>query len=403
MLIFPTFRIPVSPSIAIELTSQSVTACFNDEISTRSFEKALDFKNSKSSKFLGKELQELQIPDRVRERKDTFWTIGIPDNANQKSRQDIKKAFEEFRQLSLKSPENQNLADTKDDKTENEGDTLNLPPPPIRLINHSTAAAISYLQSLRDQERAENESEGDIYPYLPHRHFLTIFVSGYQVYGAEFETIDGLVQQKRSYEFKDEDFKTIIKQVKKEGEENLIPALNSLWMVILADLKNGESSTGKVDEKYASIPTVLFTYNKKSYLIEKSGVEEIPPKYYITPPDKFSLFPSINNIRQDWGHGFILKGINVKARMLAGDADMIDYDVPSGYVGYATIECKDKFRATLIRDGEKLPIHRTIFEAEKPIPFSVKIGVQSVTTHEAIRQNFVCIVDENGIFLSDFK
>uniref|UniRef100_A0A914PZD3 Uncharacterized protein n=1 Tax=Panagrolaimus davidi TaxID=227884 RepID=A0A914PZD3_9BILA len=74
---------------------------------------------------------------------------------------------------------------------------------------------------------------------------------------------------------------------------------------------------------------------------------------------------------------------------------MIDYDVSSGFVGEAKIECKDKFKASLIRDGEKLPIHRTIFKAKESINF--QIDYDYFGSYKGRQNEFICKVDDNGI------
>jgi hypothetical protein len=398
----PKTENPVSPSIAIELTANGISRYINDgsnKVVIAEFRESLNFKNVKSVKAFANRLNELEISDETKERRDTFWTIGIPDNCSQEVRKEIIKAVEDFRFPTAGTPEQANLEDIH--IAHQHTDHSRNPPPPIRLINRSTAGAISYLQSLRDQERLNSSSEADVEPYLPDRHFLVMFVENRQVFGAEFKTDDGVVQQIKSYVFDDKHFETFIEKMEKaEDVETRFSSLNSLWTIIANDVLNAKSkSDSKGNSEHTKIPAV-FTYNSISYLINNSQISMIPQQFVNTPEDKFSLFPSINGKHQLWPDPtkFILKGINVKTRMLAGDADMIDYDVSSGFVGEAIIECKKKFKASLIRDGEKLPIHRTIFKARKPIKF--QIDYDYFGSYKGNQDEFICKVDDNGIIIN---
>uniref|UniRef100_A0A914QAN3 Uncharacterized protein n=1 Tax=Panagrolaimus davidi TaxID=227884 RepID=A0A914QAN3_9BILA len=390
----PKIVTPVSPSIAIELTADGVSRYINDgsnKIVTAVFRQSLNFKNVRSVNSFANRLQELEISDETKERRDTFWTIGIPDNCSQEVRKEIIKAVEAFRLPTARTPEQANLEDIH----QHTDDNSRKPPPPIRLINRSTAGAISYLQSLRDQERSENSSETDVEPYLPDRHFLVMFVENRHVYGAEFKTVDGVVQQIKSYVFDEKYFETQIENIEKADDpETRFSNLTNLWTHIVND---GINPKNKYQHTKIS---VVFTYNFTSFLINDGKLYKIPLDFVYSLEDIFSLFPSINEKQQQWPDPklFILKGINVKTRMLAGDADMIDYDVSSGFVGEAIIECKNKFKASLIRDGEKLPIHRTIFKAKEPIKF--QIDCDYFGSYKGNQDEFICKVDDNGIIIN---
>uniref|UniRef100_A0A914Q5C4 Uncharacterized protein n=1 Tax=Panagrolaimus davidi TaxID=227884 RepID=A0A914Q5C4_9BILA len=346
---------------------------------------------SLKQKQLLKRLQDLQISDEIKERRDTYWTIGIPDNSSQENRKAIIKAVEAFRLPTARTPEHANLEDIH----QHVYDNSRKPPPPIRLINRSTAGAISYLQSLRDQERSENSSEADVEPYLPDRHFLVMFVENRQVYGAEFKTVDGVVQQIKSYIFDEKQFETQIENIQKADDpETRFSNLTNLWKTIVNDGINPKNK-----HQHTKIP-VVFTNNFTSFLINDGKLNTILPDFVKSPEDIFSLFPSINEKQQQWPDPklFILKGINVKTRMLAGDADMIDYDISSGFVGEAIIECKSKFKTSLIRAGEKLPIHRTIFKAKEPVRF--QIDYDCYGSFKGRQDEFICKVDDNGIIIN---
>jgi hypothetical protein len=388
----PKTENPVSPSIAIELTSNSIHGFINDGsnniIKAEIITELIDFKKIKDVKAFVRRLQDLQISDEIKERRDTYWTIGIPDNSSQETRKAIIQAVENFRLPTARTPEQTNLEDIHQPPDDNS----RKPPPPIRLINRSTAGAISYLQSLRDQERSENSSESDVEPYLPDRHFLVMFVENRQVYGAEFKTVNGVVQQIKSYIFDEKQFETQIENIEKADDpETRFSNLTNLWTTIVNDGINPKNKY-----EHTKIP-IVFTYNFTSFLINDGKLEKIALDFVTSPEDKFSLFPSINGKSYQWPDPklFILKGINVKTRMLAGDADMIDYDVSSGFVGEAKIVCKDKFKASLIRDGEKLPIHRTIFKAKGPVKF--QIDYDYFGSYKGRQNEFICKVDDNGI------
>uniref|UniRef100_A0A914Q0W0 Uncharacterized protein n=1 Tax=Panagrolaimus davidi TaxID=227884 RepID=A0A914Q0W0_9BILA len=393
----PKTENPVSPSIAIELTANGISRYINDgsnKVVIAEFRESLNFKNVKNVNAFANRLQELEISDETKERRDTFWTIGIPDNCSQEVRKEIIKAVEAFRLPTARTPDQANLEDIHIAHRHPDNNSRK-PPPPIRLINRSTAGAISYLQSLRDQERLNSSSESDVEPYLPDRHFLIIFVENRQVFGAEFKTVDGVVQQMKSYVFDDKHFETFIEKMEKvEDVETRFSSLSNLWTIIANDVFKA-----KGNNEHPKIPAV-FTYNSISYLINNSQISMIPQKFVDSPEDKFSLFPSINGQLQQWPDPtkFILKGINVKTRMLAGDADMIDYDVSSGFVGEAIIECRYKFKASLIRDGEKLPIHRTIFKARESFKF--QIDYEYFGSYKGRQDEFICKVDDNGIIIN---
>uniref|UniRef100_A0AC35FTL1 Uncharacterized protein n=1 Tax=Panagrolaimus sp. PS1159 TaxID=55785 RepID=A0AC35FTL1_9BILA len=397
----PKTETPVSPSIAIELTANGISRYINDgsnKVIIAEFRESLNFKNVKSVNAFANRLHELEISDETKERRDTYWTIGIPDNCSQEVRKEIIKAVEAFRLPTARTPEQANLEDIH---VANQHIDNSRKPPPVRLINRSTAGAISYLQSIRDQERLNSSSEADVEPYLPDRHFLVMFVENRQIFGAEFKTVDGVVQQIKSYVFDDKHFEAFIEKMEKaEDVETLSSSLNSLWIIIANDVfKAMGKSDPKGNSEHTKIPAV-FTYNSISYLIKNSQITMIPQQFVNSPEDKFSLFPSINGKHQIWPdpNKFILKGINVKTRMLAGDADMIDYDVSSGFVGEAIIECKNRFKASLIRDGEKLPIHRTIFKAKELITF--QIDYDFFGSYTGNQDEFICKVDVNGIIIN---
>uniref|UniRef100_A0A914Z833 Uncharacterized protein n=1 Tax=Panagrolaimus superbus TaxID=310955 RepID=A0A914Z833_9BILA len=313
----------ISPSIAIEFTSKSIAAFYENELyeSINSSDNAIDFKTVETLKVFKTRLQELRLPEKVKGQKDTFWTIGIPDNTSQEARKLILKAVEDFRRQPPTPPNSDIAYIDGDEVSKTIPDSKDqLPPPPIRLINRSTAGAISYLQSLRDGERARHDSEYDIGPYLPDRHFMVIIIDEYFVYGAQFKTINGVVQHKKSYSFEKELFEKVIKRHENsdEEEEHRIRSLKSLWAVIISD-----GIQAKNKNKFSKM-SVVFTYNTKSYIIKNSEFDPIPEEFVYSPADKFSHFPSINGNAYQWPHPekFILKGINVKSRMLAGDADM---------------------------------------------------------------------------------
>jgi hypothetical protein len=97
----PKTENPVSPSVAIELTSNNILGFINDGsnkiIKAEKITEVIDFRKNKDFKAFVRRLQDLQISDEIKERRDTFWTIGIPDNSSQETRKAIIQAVENFR------------------------------------------------------------------------------------------------------------------------------------------------------------------------------------------------------------------------------------------------------------------------------------------------------------------
>ena len=272
--------------------------------------------------------------------------------------------------MNAKALRKRSLADDRDDQTDCQEKKIKSGPF-MRLINRSTAGAIAYMQCMRDEERLKIVDEDeDVNPTIPNRSFLVLFVDDTDVYGGAFMTRDGLVQQEKSYVFKNEEnFENC--DIKFSSKERMKFAPDIVGEITEAELLLKLNHVLKNENVERPI---VFTREGKTCFITKDGAQIITDKIVTSPPDKFALFPFINGIEQKWENPerFILKGVNTKTRMLAGDADMIDYDIPGGFIGDATIECA-KFKASLIVDGEKLPIKRTIFDAKKPLEITVCI------------------------------
>jgi len=300
--------------------------------------------------------------------------ITIPDTADQISRIGLLTAFESYRPSHKGKTMKEVLKYLKDE---------NFEPKRTRILNRTNALAIAYSRKLMEDTK-KTPFDRKIPPLK-----LTIFCADKAyLYVAKFKTTFGVVYQ--------------------TGYENLpYNECHHKLEYFTQNDKPSETSANKFYEEYlkrierntdskilVNINEEAFDYNDSkafsaaNWNFFDDGSSLLRQKVFSTSP----TLPSLNCLS--------LLGTDTKSRMLCGDVDYIDYDVPPVSLHEVTLTYKN-VQTSVVAKFEQLPIKRTIFESDKKIDVSVEykppINNPEIPEKKGITK-YQTIVSRSGIF-----
>ena len=341
---------PKPKSLAIDLYSTFLLYTYSEnpkssKVETRS---ELSFEDTSDIIDIATKLKEnvfsKDIIDIVSTEKHIQIVVTIPDFANQHVRKGLLLAIESLRLLNKEKLFEELLQQLEDSKFE---------PKRTRILNRTNALAIAYYRKL-----IEDTKKSPFDRKLLRLKLAVCCADNKHSYIARFETKLGVVCQTEFKNYSNAGYYQKIKYYvdnKKPLEELVTETYNEYFKQVKKpnDFKTlivlNEESFEYVD------PGNIF---KAEWAHFDDGSSLLRHKVFNTLP----TLPSTNCLS--------LLGTDTKSRMLCGDVDYIDYDVPPVSLREVTLTYK-KFVVSMIKMFEQLPIERTILESDKEIDFVV--------------------------------
>ncbi|KAE9554039.1 hypothetical protein FO519_002735 [Halicephalobus sp. NKZ332] len=180
----------------------------------------------------------------------------------------------------------------------------------------------------------------------------------------------------------------LVEDTRKIPFDRKIPKLD--LFVYCVDINNCYSA--RFETKHGVVRQTKF----KDYSVSESNWRSFDDGISLLKHKVFDYLPKLPSL-----NCLSLLGADTKSRMLCGDIDYIDYDVPPVSLHKATLTLND-IEVSLVDNCEQLPIERTILESERKINVEIKydppINGAEVYEKKDITEYRV-IVSSSGIFV----
>ncbi|KAE9547044.1 hypothetical protein FO519_009743, partial [Halicephalobus sp. NKZ332] len=311
----------------------------------------------------------------IQKRKQPQIVVVVPDVADQNCRKALLTAAESLRENNKEKRVEEILKVLEENKFE---------PPRTRILNRTNAIAIAYLRKL-----VEDTKKIPFDRKIPELNLFVYCVDMENFYSAKFETKLGVVRQTKFKNYAADGYNIKTQEIINEKNPSEILA---------AEIFKGFFSNLSIEEGCK----VVFVINEQAFHSEDGT--NFSPADWISFDDESPLLrnkvfdhlpklPSPNYLS--------LLGADTKSKMLCGEVDYIDYDVPPVALHEAKLTFKN-YQVSVVANLEQLPIERTIFESEKNIDFQIEykppIDKQSVHNKEKMNK-FQAVVSRSGIFV----